>query len=685
MNQSQSQAIKILQVLLLAILVPVAVIYVVDSTLLYRLSFFDGVNANLLSGFRLENPHKKILSLVKIFLSFSIFFLLIFLIKSRFKVLKLALNLLDRNREKLVYVLGAIAFLTYISVFATLIINDKYVLNDFVRVTQRTILSPGGESVDDIQILNQYFISPTIIDRRPSTKVKPEVGRDDLKKFEAKNIVNQNIFDLRGYYFYHHAYNYGPIHQIHLEAPVEKIVAVYGYVAALTQEKILDFFGKVNFQGYLDLFYFEYIAYFIVFILFIQRIFRNYFITSICILLLTSSVLLLGIELIKLAPGFNPIRHFFDIFVFYFLYEYFKGKKNKDLLAAIAISIFSVLWSKDFGLYISLSILLSLVYFYSNTSGFGRANVKNTFICLIYFLAICVLFAFPMPGANPSAIYFVIGLGAPVLENAELIYWCIIILPLLILTFLLNIDKDYKYLAVFSCFYALSSFSYYAWYPKMHHIFGVGSIYVLWLLCICNAFKENKKILNFIVVIIFFLFFNASASFLRSLIVYNRNYQNHIVYEFDVNGNRLKSIGDPEYYKNSTDLIEKYSKNTPDIYLISKYDYILSILSSKYLNTGYVEIWSNLVSNKEIDKVVEAIKENKPPYLYVDIDITGKENFTKLSMEKSIGHLTRMRGNGVSRDITYEDAPMKEIYSRVKNLYYVCDKGLLIDVLCLKK
>lgn len=672
-----------MQLLVLAILVPVFVIYVVDSIFLTRLNFFDDINADLLSEFRLENPYKKILSLIKIFLSFLIFFLLIFFIKNKYLLTKF-LKPQGINRKKLIYVFGATAFLTYILIFATLILNDKYVLNDFVRVTQRTLLSSAGESVDDIRTLNRYFISPSIIDRRPNEKISPDISGNDLKKFEEKNVVKKKISDLRGYYFYHHAYNYSPIHQIHLGAPIEKVVMVYGYVAALAQEKILNFFGKVNFQGYLDLFYFEYIAYFIVFVLFIKRIFRDYCVTSAGILLSTSSVLLLGIELIKLAPGFNPIRHFFDIFVFYFLYEYFKSEKNKDLFVAMAISIFSVIWSKDFGLYISLSTFISLVYFYFNTSGFGRANIKNTFVCLIYFLVICIFFSLPLPGANPSAIYFAIGLGAPVIENKELIYWCIIFLPFLALTFLLNIEKEYKYLTVFSCFYALSSFSYYAWYPKMHHIFGVGSIYVLWFLCIYNAVKENKKVFDFIFVFILLLFLYASTSYLRGLYIYTRNYQNHIVYEFDINGNRLKSIGDPEYYKNSIDLINKYSKNSPEIFTISKYDYILSILSNKYLNTGYIEIWSNLVSNKEINKVVDSIKENKPPYLYVDIDIVNKENFTKESMEKSLGYLIRMRGNGVPRDILYEDAPMNEIFSRIKNLYYVCDNGLLIDVLCLK-
>ncbi len=661
----------------------VLAVNIFDFFLLKNLHFFDNINNSLFDIYRQENPHKKILTLLKFGVCIFLFFITIYLIKS--KNYKILYEYYEYDFNRIIYSVGIIAFITYISIFSVLIFNDKYILNDFIQVPQRTIISIDGKSVDDIQVLNNNFLPIRIIDHRDNNDKNKKIDGKDKKLFELNNSVDPRIADLRGYYFYHHAYNYGPIAQIHLHAPIDRIVMIYGYVAALVQQKVLGIFGEVNFQNYLNLFYFEYILYYLLYIILIQLIFKDERLTSIAAILYTSTILLLGLELIKLAPGFNPIRHLFDIIIFYFAYKYFKHKIGVYLLLTITLTLFSLVWSKDFGIYICASFFLTLIYFNFSSSNAIKNNAVKFFIIASYFILVAVTLFYPMPGSNPSSIYFLIGLGAPAMENKHLITWCMIFLAPIALTFLVKVENEYKFLTVFACFYSLSTFSYFIWYPKAHHITGVGSIYIFWILCLVNNLIEKKKIFITLSLLTIILFIYSMTIYLKGARSYDNNFKNHIIYNFDVNGNKFKSIGDPSYYQNSLDIINKHSNEEPDIHIISKYDYILSILSGKYLNTGYIEIWSNLVSDLEVNKIVDLIERQKPKYLYVDVDIVNFANDSRANKAEASQILNRMRGNGVGRDIIYEDSPLMQIYNNIKLQYYICEKGLMIDVLCLKK
>ena len=115
-----------------------------------------------------------------------------------------------------------------------------------------------------------------------------------------------------------------------------------------------------------------------------------------------------------------------------------------------------------------------------------------------------------------------------------------------------------------------------------------------------------------------------------------------------------------------------------DIYMISKYDNILSYLSNKYTGLPFFELRSTIVTEDEFE-IIENIFSEKADIIFVDNDI--EMNFDDEIRKRSFFDIysdTMERDNLLVRIKKLET--LKKLFQNIKNNYELVEKGKLVSV-----
>lgn len=601
----------------------------------------------------------------------------------------------------------------YAAIFVPLITNPMVVDNNYINISERTILK-SGKLVDNISYINEHkvagfkiydpreqVLSDTTVQQNnplgmPNRYVADSNGKIILTRQaivnyseEAQDFINRNVNELKnqtkaGWFFYHHGYNYGPMNALSLGASAYQQTMVYGWLNTVTQSKVLELLGMSNYQGYFKMYFAEYIAYFAVFLLGVWSIFKRLETVVFAAILVISALFFLGIELIKLAPGFNPVRHIFDIPVFYLLYRYLAQNSKSYLILACVVALFAIFWSKDFGLFLTLSVGGAVVFKGIKQRPF---QLMPLFVGGITAIAGMLLYFYPMPGANPTANYMLLGVGSPQAASGTIFGLLVIVSLLLAATIAIKQSEAYKILAIGMALYFVQSLTYYIWYPALHHILGVAPVFILWLVvlfhgCVSQSTHWGKRQSTVLILLLVFVYLPASMNFYWGMHAYNQTFKNHQLYNWSFDKARLVSTMEPTLFEEAAKLIKHYSQNTNGIFIVSKYDHILPILAGKYSAMPYNELPTNLASPREVVVASEAILQNKPAFLFVDSDI-GRNLNGEIPIESDpVAIQFGLFGEANARAMVLEG--LNEVYTRVASKYERCEAGRLISVYCRK-
>lgn len=599
----------------------------------------------------------------------------------------------------------------YVAIFVPLITKPIQISNDYINISEKTLLETG-RLIDNIGYINENKIAGLEIydPRNPNpnsipnsnpnllpldsivtygsaffTKIKPPVlisnEIQDFIKLNSKELSNQTK---AGWFLYHHGYNFGPMNALSLGASPDQQTMVYGWLSTVSQGKLLELFESSSYQGYFKLYFADYLAYFAIFIFGIWAIFKRLGTVLFAATLTVSALFFLGIEIVKLAPGFNPVRHIFDVPAFYLLYRYLVEDKKTYLILSCILAILAIFWSKDFGLFLALSIGGSVLF-----KGIKQRPFQLTplFLGLITAVSGILLYFYPMPGANPTAMYMLLGVGAPIASSGNIFGLLIIISLLLAATIAIKQNEAYSILAVGFVLYFVQSLTYYIWYPKLHHILGVAPVFILWLVLIFNGWitqsehaeKRQSTVLTLLLILVYL---PASLSFYWGMHRYNQTFKNHQLYHWSFDKARFISTMEPTLFEESATLIKQHSTNNNGIFIISKYDHILPILAGKYSAMPYDELPTNLASPKEVEIASQAILKNKPAFLFVDTDINRSlKNEIPIESDPVTIDL-KLFGEAVGRAMVLQG--LKDVYVRVLGKYELCESGRLISVYCRK-
>lgn len=592
----------------------------------------------------------------------------------------------------------------YFAIFVPLIIKPIQTSNDYINISEKTLLK-SGRIVDNVNFINEHKIAGFKL-HDPRNNPNPNAYLLDSLQTSGTNIfakssppfqfteevqdfIKRNKTELlnqtkAGWFFYHHGYNFGPMNALSLGASAYQQTMVYGWLNTVSQSKVLGLLGMSSYQGYFKLYFAEYLIYYAIFTLGIWAIFKRLGTVLFAALLAVSALFALGFELVRLAPGFNPVRHIFDVPAFYLLYRYLAQHKKKYLISSCALAIFSIFWSKDFGLFLAVSVGGTVFFKGIKQRPF---QLIPLFFGLITAVSGILLYFYPMPGANPTAMYMLLGVGSPVISSLGIFVLLIIVSLLTAATITIKQSEAYTILSVGLALYFVQSLTYYLWYPASHHILGVAPVFILWVVAIFHGWiTQSKKAESMqsivLMLLLVFIYIPASVSFYWGMHSHNKIFKDHSLYQWSFDKASFLSTMEPELFEESANLIKQYSTNNNGIYIISKYDHILPILASKYSAMPYNELPTNLVSPREVKFASDAILRNKPEFIFVDSDI-GRNLHGEIPIESDPVTISlKLYGEARSREMVING--LNDVYTSVSAKYQRCDTGRLVSVYCRK-
>lgn len=531
--------------------------------------------------------------------------------------------------------------------------------------------------------LNGFFITSSEL----GATYKNHIYSEDERDFIGRNVVELLNQAKAGWFFYHHSYFFGPMNALSLGASPYSQTMVYGWLSTVTVGALLDRFGMMNYQGYFKVYFAAYLAYFAIFLLGVWAIFRRLGLALFAVILSISALLLLGIELIRLAPGFNPLRHFFDIPAFYLFFRYLSKERRSYLIYACALALFGILWSSDFGLFLSLSI---------GGAALLRALRQRPiqqfplFMGVITIVAAILLYFFPMPGRNPTAIYVVLGAGSPLTPTGLILAVLMVINVLLVAVILGKQQEHYKTLTIALLFYSVQSLIYFIWYPSWHHLLGVAPVHILLLVALFHGWatqdQDEKNISRrqtlILIPLLLFIYLPVAAHFYWKQHAYYQTFKNHQLYKWSFEKASFMSVMDPSLFVEAANLIKQYSPNEKGIFIVSRYDHILPVLAGKYSAMPYIELPTNLVSVRENIVAANAILKYRPSFLFVDTDIRRSLNSEIPVKMDPVSVILHLYGEAKGRAMVLQG--LNDVFSKVADKYVLCESGRLISVYCRK-
>ena len=505
--------------------------------------------------------------------------------------------------------------------------NDKInalVVKDLLDSNDLDMLVKLAANKDEIERIHNFHF-----DQLKRLKVKRDFTSEEIE-FLRKNkreLVDQA---LAGHYFHHQNTILGTINEYSLGKPRTETVFLYGWLSTVIIAECMKFFGGITFEAYQKVFYSFYPIYYILAIAIAAIIFKKIAYVLMVAIISIGSLQLLGFEFIRFAPGFNPIRHFFDIFSLLFFYWYlFSTKRNSIYLSlALGFAVLGILFSKEFGLVLFLSLIASV--FCSKIENRKNA-LSDTFVVGTSIIGAVSALTLIKTGSNPTLIYVLLGVASPNINWISLLCLLITFSALYVhLVFSRAALSRWTLLTLFFFLYSQGLLIYYVWNPVPNHLVSLGVVLAILLaLIIKSTFErfsaasifEGKILAACNILLLVVVLFPGTLLYYMDYRDYRAVFQNHTTHYWNFPTAKFQSTMDPSVFEDSVRLINQYS-DSKTIFLLSKYDNLLPFLSSKYNTMPFTEMGLSLVTTKELSTSIELIRRVRPKYIFVDTDMT---------------------------------------------------------------
>lgn len=518
----------------------------------------------------------------------------------------------------------------------------------------------------------------------------PYFQADTIDKLKEKmnfiryNIYEQNMQIFDRYYMHENSFMLSPINEMKLGREYSEIFSQYGFLSVWIVDKIMDIYGGFSINNYEKAKKSIDIIYFLAAVSFIFYFFKNNYLRF-------GFILFLGIALFgnkyyafSYAPTVTNSRHMLDLLIIGMLFAYMRYGKNMYLFITIFLSTASILIAKDFGQFIFLAmigtLIIPLVVNYIKTRTINKFNIV-AFILLVVFGLLAFKY-YPLMD-NPSISYFLNGFYSfPFSKN--LLFFIILCVVFIQWLFLLVMykkleEQNYLYSYIFLLFYTEFLFTYFVWHGSFNNLIMYSFIFSLPFMILYHIadFKLKQNISLIIVLGLSLVYLKYLKSFTDDKKNYDDVFKTHKLYKW--NHERAGGIITTysfENFQDSIDLIKKYS-NSDKTYMISKYDNILGILSKKYSGFPFFELRSSIVTKKEFDDIRTQI-DNEAKILFVDKDIERdfKKEMAKMSFFDSNPF---WRNESIKQRIPKLEV-LKKLFQEVKDGYELVEEGKLVNV-----
>ena len=508
--------------------------------------------------------------------------------------------------------------------------------------------------------------------------------------FIANNLYEQQT-QLIGRYFWHEApFMLNAINELDLSRDKAEIFSQYGFLSAYVVKFIMQSLGGINVANFDKAKNIINLIYYIISIAFIILFTKSYFIRFIFIILFSIYFFSIGFHSYHFAPTHVYIRHFFDILIALMLFWSMEFKESRSCYIAIVFTsgILSILLVKDFGLFLFLSIVGTFIIKYVlEFIERRRVDLKELWIFIIFILfSIIACIKYPLMD-NPSTKYFLDGFySLPIsMSIYMLLLFAISLLWLGLIWFYVELKRsNYLLSYIFLLFYTEFLCVLFVWKGNFDNInFAIIALPILILFDF--IVKRIRNILYIIIApILIFAYAKYCYEYISQMTLYENIFAIHRNYKWDhERAGGIITTYSFERFDDALRLINKYSKNSNELYMISKYDNILQFFSKKYSGLKYFELKSFIVTDDEYNEVLDLIN-SKADILYVDTDIFNV--YYKELKERRFFDVynNQWLPNDVMRRIIQLKI-LLNLFDDVRDKYELVEHGKLIDVYKRKK
>lgn len=508
---------------------------------------------------------------------------------------------------------------------------------------------------------------------------RPEYSATDLE-FLRKNQHELTWQILSRWVIHHHNFVLGPINEYALGKPLEEIYAQYGRLNIVLMNFILARVGGVSFQNYFKVWYSFYWIYYVIFLAVLFVVLQN---TKLVFLVFAGSLTILnfiGYQALFLAPGLNPIRHFFDLFIVCCLYYYVARKRVEYLLLTAVFVLLSVLNNYQVGL-CGLAAVIAVVLLLE-LDGFIDGRLLRWGVVLGTTALSFLLVKWSTSGFDPAFSYYVSGLSGYPLGKS----WLCMALAGSVIAYWLLFSWDFKsapmkYLAMFMIVYAQTMFVYCVWGGTTFHVLNLGNVFMLtsgvFLKLLADQLRPMEVLPGIGALIAVTLLPFSTMSFYRGKNEYAEIFSTHPAFSWKMDRASFLSTMNPEIFDGSVRLIQKYASNSPRIHIISKYDYFLPFLAEKYSAMPFFDLAWFQLTRKEVERSVETVRRDRPEFLFVDADIDRPLN-TEIIRATSPSPFGELRQESIQR--VGRISEIRKVFEAVRGEYEIVESGHLLSV-----
>ena len=586
--------------------------------------------------------------------------------------------------------------------FSSYLRGEILVSNDYMGIPETTRLA-DGDYVNNPEYINKYNIGGLRLyipgaeksdfpDKYGPGSNGGSSSRGFARKsysYEQLDFIKKNQYELNrqtfcGWFMHHQNPMLSAINEYSLRGKATEIDNQYGWFNAIFLANLMDITGGKTFQNYIRNLYLFYLLYFILIIGAAFILFRKIQYVLLTALLSFTSLNLLGFEMIHLSPGFNPIRHFFDVVIPVLLFLYLRRKRFIYLILSLAISILAILSCKEFGLFLAAALFIVLIF--KKINEHAAKIDKEGISAAVTLLGIGALFYCFKLGANPAGNYYLKGISGPMMDN-HLMYSVFILISFIYVIILsrIKVESALAYVALLLFIYGQAIFVYYVWNAAPNHLYAMASpilfMAVIILKIMIDAVARMKKYENVIIsALSIALFFTLYLPSLKDYHLAENNFKkifvDHKIYQWDFPTAKFKSTMNPAYFYNAVSLIKKYSSGTDSIYMVSKYDTILPFLAGKYSAMPFDDVATSLATGRETELCINTIIKDRPQYLFVDSDIERDLRGDIVDPRDPV--IGVMYGGSLERVQMLEE--LRKVFEGVKKEYTIIDRGDILSI-----
>jgi putative membrane protein len=520
----------------------------------------------------------------------------------------------------------------------------------------------------------------------------PMFGADTLSKLKEKtdfiayNIFEQNMQILSRYYWEETPFMLNPINELDLDRDKSEIFSQYGFLSLYPINFIMEQLGGISVSNFEKTKNIVCMIYYVIAVGFVFLFFKNDLIRLIFIFLLSIKFFSISYYFYHYGPTNFDTRHFFDLTIVLLLFYASKFGNFNFMFKVICVllALLSILMANDFGLYIFISLLGALIVEYGIIAVKNRklVNAEKIFFILIYtILGTIIYIKYPFM-KNPSIKYFLDGFYSFNIPSTLLLaVLSVIFIQWLLFIFFYKKLQDSKYLLsyLFLLFYTGFFYTYTVWRVDLSTVnFFIAA---LPFIIILNLFPDKaKKVISILCIFICIITYaKFSMSYIKEIFNYEKIFETHKIYKW--NHERAGGIITTypfDKFQSSINLINKYSPDTKEIYMISKYDNILQFFSKRYSGLKYFELRSFLVSDIEYNEVLNLIK-NKADILYVDADI-DRDYKAEIRERRFFDLYDEYWYNENVKQRIPKLEVLSKLFNEVREDYILVEKGNMIDV-----